>query len=266
MTLTTLNGVKGYSITFPISLTGTEVSQEAFLAIAPTTADYGGLVLLDDSKAAPSNFLTFNITNAGVSPLTILGYGYTTDELDDDDVDWTNTTFGGPTQDLGYGSCASDLPVVGTVIAGGAQISVDSTFYPVNGTGSYLSYFNIYGALEDSKASYWKVLLLRDLSRISQSAMAKAVGCLKATFSWTLATSSPGHLFLCRFASVTSVAPCSKLLRANPLLASSVWMTLLIYTSHNRSLSISVLTGQSYLPLTPRTRTIQIRDIMTVGS
>ncbi|KAM0794890.1 WSC domain-containing protein [Usnea florida] len=144
LTLNTLNGVQGYSTTFPISLTGTEVSQDAFLAIAPTTVDYGGLVLLDDSEAAPSNSLTFTVTNPGVSPLTILGYGYTTDELDDDDLDWTNTTFGSPTQDLGYGFFASDLPVVGTVIASGAQISVGSTFNPVNGTGSYLSYFNIW--------------------------------------------------------------------------------------------------------------------------
>ena len=144
LTLTTLNGVQGYSTNFPISLTGTEVSQEAFLAIAPTTVDYGGLVLSNDSEEAPSNSLTFTVTNAGVSPLTILGYGYTTDELDDDDLDWTNTTFGSPTQDLGYGFFATDLPVVGTVIAGGAQISVGSTFNPLNGTGSYLSYFNIW--------------------------------------------------------------------------------------------------------------------------
>ena len=144
LTLNTVNGVKGYSTTFPISLTGTEVSQDAFLAIAPTTVDYSGLVLLNDSEAAPSNSLTFTITNAGIGNLTITGYGYTTDELDDDDVDWTNTTFGGSTQDLGYGFVASDLPAVGTVIAGGSQISVDSTFSPVNGTGSYLSYFEVW--------------------------------------------------------------------------------------------------------------------------
>ena len=145
LTLNTLNGVKGYSTAFPISLTGTEVSQEAFLAIAPTLVDYSGLVLLDGADELPSSSLSFTITNAGVSNLTILGYGYTTDELDDDDVDWTNTTFfGNNTQDLGYGFIAKDLPVVGSVIAGGAQISVDSTFTPLNGTGSYQSYFNVW--------------------------------------------------------------------------------------------------------------------------
>ncbi|CAD6594301.1 MAG: hypothetical protein ASARMPREDX12_008599 [Alectoria sarmentosa] len=144
LTLTTLNGVGGYSTTFPISLTGTEVSQDAFLVLAPVTVDYSGLVLLDYPEDIPTNSLSFTITNAGLSPLTILGYAYTTDDLDDDNIDWTNTTFGGSTQDLGYGFTASDLPVVGTVILGGAQISVDSTFTPVNGTGNYASFFNVW--------------------------------------------------------------------------------------------------------------------------
>ena len=147
LTLNTVNGVKGYSTTFPISLTGTEVSQDAFLAVAPTLVDYSGLVLLDYPDEIPSNSLSFPITNAGISNLTILGYGYTTEDLDDDDddgIDWTNTTFGGDTQDLGYGFTATDLPPVGTVIAGGAQISVDSIFSAVNGTGSYQSYFNVW--------------------------------------------------------------------------------------------------------------------------
>ena len=149
LTLNTVNGVKGYSTTFPISLTGTEVSQDAFLAIAPTLVDYSGLVLLNYPDDVPSNSLSFTITNAGISSLTILGYGYTTDELDDDDgdgIDWTNTTFSRDTQtqDLGYGFTATDLPPVGTVIAGGAQISVDSVFSAVNGSGSYQSYFNVW--------------------------------------------------------------------------------------------------------------------------
>ena len=144
LTLTTLNGVGGYSAALPISLTGTEVSQDAFLVVAPTIVDYSGLVLLNYPDDVPSNSLTFTITNAGISSSTILGYAYTTDELDDDDVDWTNTTFGGDTQDLGYGFTARDLPAVGTVIAGGAQISVGSTFTPVNGTGNYASFFNVW--------------------------------------------------------------------------------------------------------------------------
>lgn len=146
LTITTVNGVKGYSTAFPISLTGTEVSQEAFLVVAPTTVDYSGLVLLNYPDEVPSNALSFTITNAGSSPLTIFGYGYTTDDLDDDDIDWTNTTFSNTTQDLGYGFTATDLPAVGSNIAAGAQVSVDSIFTPVNGTGSYKSYFNIWSS------------------------------------------------------------------------------------------------------------------------
>ena len=145
LTLTTLNGVGGYSTTLPISLTGTEVSQDAFLVVAPTIVDYSGLVLLNYPNDVPSNSLTFTINNAGKSPLTILGYAYTSDDLDDDDIDWTNTTFdGGPTQDLGYGFTASDLPLPNTVIAGGGQVSVGTTFTPVNGTGNYASFFELW--------------------------------------------------------------------------------------------------------------------------
>lgn len=144
LTLGTINGVTGYSTSFPISLTGTEVSQDAFLAIAPTTVDYSGLVLLNYPQQVPSNSLSFTITNAGVSPLTIVGYGYTTDDLDDNDIKYTNTTFDGSTQDLGYGFTARDLPVPKTVIPGGNQTSVQSTFTPSNGTGSYKSFFTVW--------------------------------------------------------------------------------------------------------------------------
>ena len=144
LTINTVNGVGGYSTALPISLTGTEVSHDAFLVIAPTLVDYSGLVLLDYPDKVPSNSLTFTISNAGLSPLTILGYAYTNDDLDDDDVTWTNTSFNGGPQDLGIGFSASDLPANGTVIAGGGHYSVESTFTPVNGTGNYASFFSIW--------------------------------------------------------------------------------------------------------------------------
>ena len=143
LTLTTVNAVGGYSTQFPVGLTGTEVSEDAFLQIAPTTVDYSGIVILDPDNV-PSSSLTFTIANKGLANLTILGYAYTTDDLDDDDIDYTNTTFGGDDQDLGYGFTASDLPAVGSVIAGSQQVSVDSTFNPVNGTGNYASFFTVW--------------------------------------------------------------------------------------------------------------------------
>ena len=143
LTITTINAVAGYSTQFPIGLTGTEVSNKAYLEIAPVTVDYSGLVILDPNDI-PTNSLSFTISNAGLANLTILGYAYTTDDLDDDDIDYTNTTFTEDVQDLGYGFSASDLPPVGTVIGGGDQVSVDSTFDPVNGTGNYNSFFAVW--------------------------------------------------------------------------------------------------------------------------
>ena len=139
LTLTTINAVEGYSTKFPISLTGTEVSQDAFLVEAPITVDFGGVVLLPN-QSTPSITAPFTISNAGLSPLTILGYAYTTDALDDVDINFTNVTTSNGTSDLGVGFTSGGLPAVGTVIQGGGQISVESTFTPVNGVGPYHSY------------------------------------------------------------------------------------------------------------------------------
>ena len=139
LTLTTVNAVEGYSTKFPISLTGTEVSQNAFLVEAPITVDFSGLVLLPNQNT-PTVTAPFTISNAGLSPLTILGYAYTTDDLDNNNIAYTNVTTSGGTSDLGVGFTSQNLPAVGTVIQGGSQISVDSVFTPVNGVGSYLSY------------------------------------------------------------------------------------------------------------------------------
>ncbi|KAL8948865.1 MAG: hypothetical protein Q9222_004981 [Ikaeria aurantiellina] len=128
LTLVTVNGVDGYSNKFPISLTGTEVSQKPFIAVAPSTIDYSGIVILDEDDI-PTNSLPFTISNAGVAPLTILGYGYTDQELDDDPP-FTNVSFAQKPYFLGEGFSSSNLPAVGTVIPGGQSISVDSTFAP----------------------------------------------------------------------------------------------------------------------------------------
>jgi len=105
--------------------------------------DYSGLVLLDPNNV-PTNSLSFTISNAGLTNLTILGYAYTTDDLNVDNIDYTNSTFGDADQDLGYGFSSSGLPPVGTVINGGDQISIDSTLTPVNGTGIYNSFFTVW--------------------------------------------------------------------------------------------------------------------------
>jgi len=140
LTITTVNAVQGYSTKFPISLTGTEVSRKAFLVEAPITVDFSGIVLLANQNT-PSETSPFTISNAGLSPLTILGYAYTTDDLNSATIHYTNVTArNNGTFDLGVGFTSSNLPPVGTVMQGSAQISVEATFYPVNGVGSYSSY------------------------------------------------------------------------------------------------------------------------------
>ena len=139
LTISTVNAIAGYSTNFPISLTGTEVSQKAFLVEAPITVDFGGVVLLPN-QSTPSVSAPFTISNAGLSPLTIRGYAYTTDDLDDDDVDYTNVTASDGTYDLGVGFSSENLPPVGSVIQAGGQVAVDLVFNPINGVGAYQAY------------------------------------------------------------------------------------------------------------------------------
>lgn len=149
LTIYTTNGIGGYSTLFPISLTGTEVSNDAFLTTAPTTVDFGGIVLKgngapgegDDDDTITS---TLVLQNQGLAPLTLTGYAYTLDELDDDDVDFTNTTFNNGVADMGYGFSSKNLPAIGTKIGASSSLSVDVTFTPVNGTGNYASFFQIW--------------------------------------------------------------------------------------------------------------------------
>lgn len=139
LTITTINAVQGYSTKFPISLTGTEVSQKAFLVEAPINVDFSGIVLLAN-QGVPSVTSPFTISNAGLNPLTILGYAYTMDDVNSA-IHYTNVTATkNGTFDLGTGFTSNNLPPVGSALQGGAQVSVEATFYPVNGVGPYSSY------------------------------------------------------------------------------------------------------------------------------
>ncbi|KAL8701364.1 MAG: hypothetical protein Q9224_000535 [Gallowayella concinna] len=142
LTLQTVNGVEGYSAKFPISLTGTQVSAKPFIVIAPITVDYSGIVITDPNNI-PTNSLPFVISNAGASSMTITGYAFTNDELEDDDIDYTNVTFAQSPYSLGMGFTSPNLPPVGTIIPGAGQVSVDSTFTPTK-VGNYYSYFFVF--------------------------------------------------------------------------------------------------------------------------
>jgi hypothetical protein len=142
LTLLTNNGVTGYSTSFPISLTGTEVSQSPYLSVAPTTLDYGGVVITDPTNVGTvSGILT--ISNKGLTAMTIQGYAYTTQTLANNPT-YTNATLVNGTWNMGYGFTASNLPAIGSTIAPNTALSVDTVFDPINGTGQYLSYFEIW--------------------------------------------------------------------------------------------------------------------------
>lgn len=147
LTIATTNAVGGYTTSFPLSLTGTEVSNNAFLSLTPQTVDYGGVVLGLEGEV-PTTSLSFTIANLGQSPMTILGYAYTgaVDDDDDDTPDFTNVTFSADTAtwDLGLGFATTYLPAVRSVIGAGQSTSISSTFNATNGTGDYLSYFNVW--------------------------------------------------------------------------------------------------------------------------
>ncbi|KAI9821956.1 MAG: hypothetical protein M1827_002538 [Pycnora praestabilis] len=142
LTVFTTNAVTGYSTEFPISLTGIEVSEASYLTLEPVEVSFGGIVLTNDTVSTiTSNFV---IGNAGLQPMTILGYAWTTDDLDDDNLDFTNSSTAGGANNLGYGFESDSLPAIGSVVAAGQSITVPTTFNPVNGTGTYSSYFFVW--------------------------------------------------------------------------------------------------------------------------
>ena len=102
------------------------------------------MVLLNN-ESVPTVTLPFVIKNSGLEPLTTTGYAYTDDDLDDGDADYTNVTIRDDgTFILGEGFSSTNLPIVGTVIQPNMEVSVDSTFDPIDGVGQYQSYLFVY--------------------------------------------------------------------------------------------------------------------------
>ena len=147
LTITTNNAVTGFATVFPISLTGKEVSQAPFLDTTPSTVDFGGVILVGSSGDSDGKTIgsTMTIRNDGIAPLLITGYAWTQDEIDDDDVDWTNVTQSDSgTSILGPGFYATNLPAVNSTVQPSQSIIVDLVFAPNDGIGNYFSFFNIW--------------------------------------------------------------------------------------------------------------------------
>lgn len=142
LTIYTINAVGGYSTLFPISLMGTEVSAVPFLEVAPTTVDYGGIVIIGSSNISTIS-IPFTISNAGEGSMTILGYAYTYNYLGSNSI-FTNATQTDGLWDLGLGFTSLSLPLINSVINGSSAITIQSTFDPINGIGSYTSFLQIW--------------------------------------------------------------------------------------------------------------------------
>ncbi|MCJ1414010.1 hypothetical protein MMC32_000335 [Xylographa parallela] len=139
LTIFTTNGLGGYSTQFPVTLAGTEVSQNAFVVTSPKTLDFAGVVLLPN-QPIPTVTLPFTIANAGLTPLTIEGYAFTNDAILDNPTYHNVTYFSNGTAEFGTGFSSNDLPPLGTVINPNSALDVDTIFYPYDGVQTYYSY------------------------------------------------------------------------------------------------------------------------------
>jgi len=139
LTLTTINGVADYTTSFPVGLTGTEVSNSPFLGVSPNTVDFGGIVV-SSSSGVQTETASISIANQGQSAMTIIGYAYTTASKSK----FTNSTVINGAWDLGYGFTTATLPAIGSKISANTAVSVDAVFNPVGGIGDYVSYWQVW--------------------------------------------------------------------------------------------------------------------------
>ncbi|KAL9609724.1 MAG: hypothetical protein Q9167_005532 [Letrouitia subvulpina] len=146
LVILTTNGVPQYSNSLPVSLQGNEVSNTPFLSVSPAEVDFGGIVV-GSPGAATGLDSSFILANIGSSPLKIIGYGYTSGDLDDDDDEggagYTNVTRQGPISNLGYGFTSTDLPTVGSIVGAGQSLTVPINFKS-NKVGNYQDLLQIW--------------------------------------------------------------------------------------------------------------------------
>lgn len=120
----TTNAVAQYSTVLPISLSGTTVSQTAFLTITPPAVDLGGVVV--GSQAAVSGLsASVILSNVGADTLTFLGSAWTqTIDTTKGPIAYTNITNG----NLGASFSSNNLPNVGDTIAPGGSLTIPVNF------------------------------------------------------------------------------------------------------------------------------------------
>ncbi|KAI9812256.1 MAG: hypothetical protein M1826_002927 [Phylliscum demangeonii] len=135
----TSNGVAQYSNSYPVSLSGIEVSAKPFLQLSPSEVDFGGLVL--GSPGAPSGIdSSFLMTNSGNQTLTITGYGYTTDPASQQYQNGSATNTG---YDIGASFTSTNLPPLSGQINSGQSVTVPINF-KASAIGSLHTVFRVW--------------------------------------------------------------------------------------------------------------------------
>ena len=137
LTIFTTNAESGYMTAVPVSLTGNEVSLNAFLQVSPAVVNF---TLADVSTTGAYSSSSFTIKDAGLSNMTIQGYAYTSDDLSSTTAPrFTNVTLINGSFDLGPGFQSDNLPAQVSNIANNSAVTVLCTFTPSSGAGNYSS-------------------------------------------------------------------------------------------------------------------------------
>jgi hypothetical protein len=134
ISILTVNGKSGFAPSQPIMLTGMSISSAPFIAMSPLQVDFAGIVV-GSAAATTGSDNTFIISNNGLSPMTLLGMAWTNGSISSNSSVFYNLTAGfnsngNAVTSFGGGGyfTFTNMPAVGTVIAGGASVTVNANF------------------------------------------------------------------------------------------------------------------------------------------
>ena len=130
LNLLTNNTVAGFSTEVPILVTGKATSNNPIISMSPLQVSFSGLII-PSASAYEGSVSSLVISNLGQNSMTISGYAFATGTYTNSpNSPVTNVTFtnGVAVLDVNAYFTSSDLPPVGTVIQGGAAVSIDLLF------------------------------------------------------------------------------------------------------------------------------------------
>jgi hypothetical protein len=130
LNLLTNNTEAGFSTEVPISVAGKAVSNNPIISMSPLQVSFPGLVV-PSAAAHAGSASSLVISNLGQNNMTISGYAFATGTYTNSpNSPVTNVTFtkGVAVLDVNGYFTSSDLPPVGTIIQGGAAVTVDLLF------------------------------------------------------------------------------------------------------------------------------------------